>query len=185
MTWAARSTRSPSRDRSRGFVQGIGYALTEELVWDGGALTNPSMMDYKAPSAMDVPVAINPIIVEHPEPSGPFGAKAIGEPGLIGVAPAIANAVADATGLWDGGALTNPSMMDYKAPSAMDVPVAINPIIVEHPEPSGPFGAKAIGEPGLIGVAPAIANAVADATGLRLREIPMTPERVLRALKSG
>ena len=66
----------------------------------------------------------------------------------------------------------------------MDVPVAINPIIVEHPEPSGPFGAKAIGEPGLIGVAPAISNAVANATGRRLREVPMTPERVLRALKA-
>ena len=81
-----------------GFVQGLGYALTEELVWDDGALVNPTMMDYKAPGAMDVPYAINPIIVEHPEPSGPFGAKAIGEPGLIGAAPAVANAVADATG---------------------------------------------------------------------------------------
>ena len=81
-----------------GFVQGLGYALTEELVWDGGALVNPTMMDYKVPGATDVPDAIHPIIVEHPEPSGPFGAKAIGEPGLIGVAPALANAVADATG---------------------------------------------------------------------------------------
>ena len=82
-----------------GFVQGVGYALTEELVWDDGSLINPTMMDYKAPGSMDVPFAINPIIVEHPEPSGPFGAKAIGEPGLIGAAPAIANAIADATGI--------------------------------------------------------------------------------------
>jgi CO/xanthine dehydrogenase Mo-binding subunit len=80
-----------------GFVQGIGYALNEEMVWDNGTLINPTMVDYKVPGALDVPYAITPIIVEHPEPSGPFGAKAIGEPGLIGVAPAIANAVADAT----------------------------------------------------------------------------------------
>ncbi len=82
-----------------GFVQGIGYALYEELIWDGGNLINPTMMDYKVPGPMDVPYAITPIIVEHPEPSGPFGAKGIGEPGLIGAAPAIANAVADATGI--------------------------------------------------------------------------------------
>ena len=81
-----------------GFVQGLGYALTEELVWDGPSLANPTMMDYKTPGALDVPYAITPIIVEHPEPSGPFGAKAIGEPGLIGVAPAIANGVARAVG---------------------------------------------------------------------------------------
>ncbi|MGE0716532.1 MAG: xanthine dehydrogenase family protein molybdopterin-binding subunit [Alphaproteobacteria bacterium] len=84
--------------------------------------------------------------------------------------------------VWDGGTLINPTMMDYKVPGAKDVPYAINPIIVEYPEPSGPYGAKAIGEPGLIGVAPAIANAVADAAGVRLRDLPMTPERILTAL---
>lgn len=82
-----------------GFVQGLGYTLSEELVWDGATLINPTMMDYKVPTAMDVPYPITPIIVEDPEPSGPFGAKGIGEPGLVGVAPAIANAVADATGI--------------------------------------------------------------------------------------
>ena len=82
-----------------GFVQGLGWALHEELVWDGPTLINPTMMDYRTPGAKDVPYAIAPIIVEHPEPSAPFGAKAIGEPGLIGVAPAIANAVADAVGV--------------------------------------------------------------------------------------
>ena len=84
--------------------------------------------------------------------------------------------------VWDNGTLINPTMMDYKVPGAMDVPYAITPIIVEHPEPSGPFGAKAIGEPGLIGVAPAISNAVADAMNVRLRDLPMTPERMFRAM---
>lgn len=82
-----------------GFVQGLGYALTEEMQWDEtGRLTNPTLMDYKVPTALDAPLEINPIIVEHPEPSGPFGAKGIGEPGLIGAAASIANAVAKATG---------------------------------------------------------------------------------------
>lgn len=80
-------------------VQGLGYALTEEMQWDeSGRLTNPTLMDYKVPTALDAPFEINPLIVEHPEPSGPFGAKGIGEPGLIGAAASIANAVTRATG---------------------------------------------------------------------------------------
>ncbi|MDH3232727.1 MAG: molybdopterin-dependent oxidoreductase [Alphaproteobacteria bacterium] len=82
-----------------GFVQGVGYALYEELVWDGGQLVNPSFMDYKIPGAHDVPYEIHPIIVENPEPTGPYGARGIGEPGFVGVAPAIANAVRNATGI--------------------------------------------------------------------------------------
>jgi CO/xanthine dehydrogenase Mo-binding subunit len=53
---------------------------------------------------------------------------------------------------------------------------------VEEPEPSGPFGAKGVGEPGIIGVAPAVANAVAHATGTRIHQIPLTAERVLSAI---
>ena len=80
------------------FVQGLGYALFEEMVWDDGRLANPSFMDYRIPGAGDVPAEIIPIIIEAPEPTGPFGAKGIGEPGLVPVAPAIANAVFAATG---------------------------------------------------------------------------------------
>ncbi len=98
-----------------GFVQGIGYALTEELVLDGGKVANPTLVDYRIPSALDVPDVI--------------------------------------------------------------------PIIVESGEPSGPFGAKGVGECGLVGTAPAIANAIYDAVGVRIRELPITPERVLKGLK--
>jgi CO/xanthine dehydrogenase Mo-binding subunit len=65
----------------------------------------------------------------------------------------------------------------------LDVPYAIHPIIVEHPEATGPFGAKGVGEPGLVGVAPAIRNAIAHALGTRLMVIPFTPERVWTALR--
>ncbi len=81
-----------------GFVQGLGFALTEELVWDGPRLSNPTLMDYKAPGAADVPYEIHTIIVEHPEPDGPFGAKGVGEISLVGVPAAIANAAFDAMG---------------------------------------------------------------------------------------
>jgi CO/xanthine dehydrogenase Mo-binding subunit len=55
--------------------------------------------------------------------------------------------------------------------------------IVERPEPTGPFGAKGIGEPSLLPTAPAIVNAIQDAVGIRIRELPATPEKVLRAIQ--
>jgi CO/xanthine dehydrogenase Mo-binding subunit len=81
-----------------GFVQGMGFALYEEMVWDGARLVNPSLMDYKIPTSADAPALLHSIIVEDPEPGGPFGAKGAGEIGLNAVPAAIANAVAAALG---------------------------------------------------------------------------------------
>jgi CO/xanthine dehydrogenase Mo-binding subunit len=86
--------------------------------------------------------------------------------------------------VWDGGKLVNPSLMDYKIAGAPDVPLDIHAIIVEKPEPDGPFGAKGIGEPPIVGLAAAINNALAHALGVRLNKLPLTPERVLHALGS-
>jgi CO/xanthine dehydrogenase Mo-binding subunit len=80
------------------FVQGMGYALTEELVWDGPRLANPSLMDYKIPTFAEMPEVLEAYLVESDEPTGPFGAKSVGELGINGVAAAIANAVTDAIG---------------------------------------------------------------------------------------
>jgi CO/xanthine dehydrogenase Mo-binding subunit len=80
------------------FIQGMGYALTEEMVWDGGRLANPSLMDYKIPTFAELPETLRAYLVESHEPSGPFGAKSVGEIGINAVAAAIANAVAHATG---------------------------------------------------------------------------------------
>jgi CO/xanthine dehydrogenase Mo-binding subunit len=82
-----------------GFVQGLGYALTEEMVWDGGRLANPSFKHYKIPCSLDVPAEIHALIVAVPDPTHPFGAKGIGEPPLIGAAAAIPNAIAAAAGV--------------------------------------------------------------------------------------
>jgi CO/xanthine dehydrogenase Mo-binding subunit len=82
-----------------GVVQGIGYALYEEMVWDTGRLANPSLMDYKIPGTLESPPKINTILIEEPDETGPFGAKGIGEPPIVGIAPAIANALAHASGL--------------------------------------------------------------------------------------
>jgi CO/xanthine dehydrogenase Mo-binding subunit len=80
------------------------------------------------------------------------------------------------------GKILNDGFLDYKIPNIGDVP-EIEAICIESLGTNGPFGAKGIGEPGLVPTAPAIANAIYDATGVWLRELPMTPERVLRALE--
>lgn len=71
----------------------------------------------------------------------------------------------------------------YKIPTSLDLP-EIEVILVEQPVPSGPFGAKGVGEVGGIGVAPAIANAIYNAVGVRIKELPITPEKILKALKA-
>jgi CO/xanthine dehydrogenase Mo-binding subunit len=82
-----------------GFVQGVGTALFEELVWDGGRLANPSLMDYKIPGTLDVPYQIHRSVLENPEPGTPWGARGMGDLCINGPAPAIANAIADAVGV--------------------------------------------------------------------------------------
>jgi xanthine dehydrogenase molybdenum-binding subunit len=81
-----------------GVAQGIGYALTEEVVFKNGKVANPQFLDYKIPTALDMP-PIQTIDVETIDPEGPYGAKGVGEPGLVPTAAAIANAVYDAIGV--------------------------------------------------------------------------------------
>ncbi|MBN2406253.1 MAG: xanthine dehydrogenase family protein [Elusimicrobia bacterium] len=81
-----------------GTVQAIGYALHENLVLENGRILNPSLTGYTVPTSLDACDVI-PIIVEHPHGEGPFGAKGLGEPPMIGSAAAILNAIYDATGI--------------------------------------------------------------------------------------
>jgi len=98
-----------------------------------------------------------------------------------GVAQAIGWALHEELLADDEGHVLNASFTGYGIPGAGDVP-AIETVLVEVPSPDGPFGAKGIGEAPVVGGPAAVANAVAAATGLRLRELPMTPERVWEAL---
>lgn len=81
------------------------------------------------------------------------------------------------------GKMFNPNFAEYKIPTALDMP-KVTPIIVESNEPYGPYGAKEVGEGAIMPTIPAILNAVYDATGIRFRELPLTPERVYMALKN-
>ena len=85
--------------------------------------------------------------------------------------------------LYHEGRLMTPSFSEYLMPTSMDMP-KVQCILLESRSGLGPFGAKGVGEPAITAVAPAIANAVADAIGTRVFEMPMTPERVVRAISA-
>jgi CO/xanthine dehydrogenase Mo-binding subunit len=118
--------------------------------------------------AMDVGKAIDPLMVE----------------GQIqgAVSQGIGFALMENLQLRDGVVL-NPGFKDYVVPSAMDTPEVDDTIIVESAYRYGAFGAKGVGEPAIISVVPAVVNAIHHATGLRFSAIPVTPDRLHRALK--
>jgi CO/xanthine dehydrogenase Mo-binding subunit len=82
----------------------------------------------------------------------------------------------------DRGKTLNPNFVDYKVPTSLDMPEML-PILVEATHERGPYGAKGLGEPALAPTAPAIASAIYDAVGVRIKELPITPDKVLKALK--
>jgi len=76
-----------------------------------------------------------------------------------------------------------PSILEYKSPTSLDMPEIFTELI-EHPDPEGPFGAKEVGQGPLLPIMPAVANAVYDAVGVRIDEIPVTPEKIVKALQA-
>ncbi|MEK6192646.1 MAG: molybdopterin-dependent oxidoreductase, partial [Deltaproteobacteria bacterium] len=81
------------------------------------------------------------------------------------------------------GKVMNPNFRDYQILTARDR-IPVEAVLIEKGDEDGPYGAKGIGEPGLVPTAPAIANAIYDAIGVRISELPITPERVLDAIKA-
>jgi len=117
--------------------------------------------------AGDVGKAINPTLVEQQL----TGAAVMG----------IGHTLFDEL-VYDQGQLTNATLLDYQLPSMKDMPDELTPIIVESAHRDGPFGAKGVGETGILPIAPAYAGAVRDACGVRITTLPLTPERVLHHL---
>jgi CO/xanthine dehydrogenase Mo-binding subunit len=77
----------------------------------------------------------------------------------------------------------NPNLIDYHIPNFLDLPEKFETILIENQNGPGPFASKGMGEGGLLPVASAVANAVYNAVGVRLYDLPLTPERVWRALE--
>jgi len=118
--------------------------------------------------AQDVGKAINPKLIEGQMDGG--------------FAMALGYAIMEDLNL-KKGKINNNRFTNYLIPTALDMPDIKN-ILVEDPESTAPFGAKGIGEPVMIPIAPAILNAIYNAVGVRMTEIPVTPERLLKALKA-
>jgi len=122
----------------------------------------------KLVSAQDVGKAINPMLLEGQMEGGM----------MMGMGFALLEKLQLVE-----GRVMNPSFLDYKMPTVMDMP-EMEAVLVESDEKAGPYGAKGIGEAGLIPTAAAICNAVTDALGQRLYELPMDPESVRKVTRT-
>ena len=118
-------------------------------------------------AAHDVGKAINPLLLEGQVYGGV----------MMGVGYALSEQV-----ISEKGQNMNPNFRDYKILTAKDV-VPVEAPVFETYDKDGPFGAKGIGEPGCVPTAPAIANAIYDAVGVRIKDLPITPEKVLAAIR--
>jgi CO/xanthine dehydrogenase Mo-binding subunit len=85
--------------------------------------------------------------------------------------------------VYQGGQPLNANLVDYRVPRFTDLPRYFDSVLIENSDGPGPYGAKGMGESGIVSIAPAVSNALARLTGVRIRELPLTPERVWRALK--
>jgi len=119
-------------------------------------------------SCYDVGKAINPLSVEGQLEGG----------AIYGMGYALTEEV-----IVEKGEVKTPSLSEYLLPTSMDVP-EVQTILIESGDGVGPFGAKGVGEPSVCSVAPAISNAVYDAIGVRIYDLPLTPEKIVKALKA-
>jgi xanthine dehydrogenase molybdenum-binding subunit len=83
---------------------------------------------------------------------------------------------------FENGEIVNPNFHDYKMLTIKDIP-KFSPLLIETIDPNGPFGAKGIGECAMVATAPAIVNAIYDAVGVRIKELPATSEKIFKGLK--
>lgn len=121
-------------------------------------------------TAVDAGKAINPAVAR----------TQVSGASIQGIGPAVFEEM-----VFEEGQLRNASFVDYRIPSILDIPAVVTPVLVEDPHVDGPYGAKGIGEAGIFAIAPAIANAIADAVGVQVPDLPVTPEKVLRAMREG
>ena len=123
----------------------------------------------KAALVVDVGKAINPDLIK----------------GQItgGLLQGLATVLYEDMRLHEKGRLLNPSFADYKIPTALDIPAEAIPLIVESHQPDGPFSARGMGEHTMMPAAAMVANAIQDATGIRLNSMPLTAEKVALKLK--
>jgi CO/xanthine dehydrogenase Mo-binding subunit len=159
-----------------GYVRRAGATQELPLFWEVGCLgvevsvdtdTGETRVD-RLVTIGDVGVAVNPIMAEGQDIGGAIMGMGIGLREEL---------------VYEGETLVNGNLFDYRVPRTTDLPSEVISILAERGDGVGPYGAKGGGEATVNPIAPAIANAVYRAVGVRLREAPLTPERVWRALR--
>jgi CO/xanthine dehydrogenase Mo-binding subunit len=160
----------------RGYMRpGQGLGSTFPLFWETGmggaeisvdAETGEIKLDNYMTVA-DVGKAINPIQAEGQDEGA----------AIQGLGPALFESL-----IYEHGQPLNANLVDYRVPRFTDLPDQFYSVLIENGDGPGPYGAKGMGESGIVSVAPAVGNALYRATGVRIRQLPLTPERVWRAL---
>jgi CO/xanthine dehydrogenase Mo-binding subunit len=160
----------------RGYMRpGAGLGSTFPLFWEtgmGGALirvdreTGAIEID-KYVTVADVGAAINPQQAEGQDEGA----------AVQGLGHTLFESL-----VYEQGQPLNANLVDYRVPRFTDLPCEFESALIENHDGPGPYGAKGMGESGIVSIAPAVGNALYRATGARVRELPLTPERVWRAL---
>jgi CO/xanthine dehydrogenase Mo-binding subunit len=161
----------------RGYVRpGAGLGSTFPLFWEtgmGGAAINVDretgeIRIDRYVTVADVGKAINPQQAEGQDEGA----------AMQGLGDTLFESL-----VYEQGQALNANLIDYRVPRFSDLPAHFESRLIENQDGPGPYGAKGMGESGIVSVAPAIGNALYHATGARVRELPLTPEKVWRALQ--
>jgi len=155
----------PPPEVARGRVDSPCYATQVAEVEVDPETGSVRLLSYAA--AHDIGFALNPANVEGQIEGGV----------VFGAGYALTEEV-----ICRDGKTANANLLDYRLPTALDAP-NVQSLLVEEASDYGPYGAKGIGEPPVVPVAPAIANAIYDAIGVRVTELPITPEKIVMAMK--
>ena len=156
---------------------GAGWGSTFPLFWETGMGAAAIEVDRDTGAikiesyitVADVGKAINPLLAEGQDEGA----------AMQGLGAALFESL-----LYERGQALNANLVDYRVPRFSDLPDRFESRLVENQDGPGPYGAKGMGESGIVSVAPALANALYRATGVRVRELPLTPERVWRAIQT-
>jgi CO/xanthine dehydrogenase Mo-binding subunit len=177
------------------FERRFGKGAGGELIGRGEA--GPEITDNKLPVFWEVGMGTSEVEIDRE--TGEVALKKFTSVADVGKAIHPAHCVAQEEGaamqgightffeqlIYEGGQLLNPNLVDYRVPTFAEVPEEFHTVLVENADGPGPFGVRGMAEGGILSVAPSVCNAIARATGVRIRDLPLTPERVWRALNQG
>ena len=173
-TGSYRPARSPARYRGGGVGPSVAYSYTAAVV---EVEVDPATGWVRVPKvwiAHDIGRALNPVLARGQVEGSVYmglGEVLMEEQAFRRLPPRLSGALVHRV----------PSILEYKSPTSLEMPEVVT-YLVEEPDDAGPFGAKEVGQGPLLPIMPAVANAIYDAVGVRVDEVPITPDRVLKAL---